>query len=60
MVCGHIKSLFQTVFGIFMFGGVVLSGTYTLGLLLNLTGGVLYGWNRYRLLKETTRPLDIK
>jgi len=47
-ITGQLKSILQTVFGLFAFNDVVITGTFSAGLGLSTLGGVWYGWEKYR------------
>jgi len=45
---GVVKSFFQTIVGFFTFGGVAYHPLIVTGLMLNLCGGVLYTFTKYK------------
>jgi len=47
-ITGQLKSIFQTVLGLFTFGGVVITFSLAVGLLISTVGGVWYGVIKYR------------
>jgi len=47
-ITGQLKSILQTVFGFFTFGGVILTGWLTAGILISTSGGIWYGYVKYR------------
>jgi len=58
MVCGHIKSLFQTFFGLFTFGGATWNLSYITGILMSTLGGLLYAWTRYQFFKQLEKTYN--
>ncbi|XP_035221121.1 UDP-galactose/UDP-glucose transporter 7-like isoform X2 [Stegodyphus dumicola] len=45
---GILKSVLQTVIGLFTFGGIKLNLTNAFGISLNLFGGILYSYSKYK------------
>jgi len=54
VVSGQVKAMGQTAIGIFTFGGVDLNMKYVLGTLINIAGGVMYAYAKYKALRSTT------
>lgn len=56
---GVLKSILQTIVGVFTFGGIDFTPWIISGLGLNMFGGVLYTYAKYReKISETTFALD--
>lgn len=49
ILVGVIKSALTTVIGMYTFGGVVPTANFVSGQVLNLTGGALYAFEKYKL-----------
>lgn len=45
---GVLKSIMQTVIGFFTFGGVKFSVLNVFGISLNMIGGILYSYSKYK------------
>lgn len=54
VVSGQVKAMGQTAIGIFTFGGVDLNLKYVLGTLVNIAGGVMYAYAKYKALRNST------
>ena len=46
---GVIKSALTTIIGMYTFGGVTATTSFVLGQLINLSGGALYTYEKYKL-----------
>lgn len=57
-VTGTIKSIFQTIVGMFTFGGMSLNVFSMSGIILNLSGGVLYTLVKFRSSQQTAEPIN--
>jgi len=46
-ITGQIKSILQTIVGLFTFGGVILTTSLIFGLFMSTVGGIWYGYVKY-------------
>lgn len=53
VVSGQVKAMGQTALGMFTFGGVEMNARYTAGTLLNILGGIGYGYSKYRIIRDS-------
>jgi len=54
-ITGQLKNILSTVFGLFMFGGVVMTPSLTVGLTMSTVAGCWYGYIKYAEKAEQTR-----
>lgn len=54
VVSGQVKAMGQTVVGVFTFGGVDMNTRYLIGTVMNISGGCMYAYNKYKQIKATT------
>lgn len=59
-VVGTLKSVAQTTMGLFTFGGVAINPAMLTGMIMNMTGGIVYTYSKYKESKEVrTRQLSV-
>lgn len=51
VVSGQVKAMGQTAVGIFTFGGVDLNTRYLLGTIVNISGGCMYAYAKFKQLQ---------
>ena len=54
---GQLKSILQTIFGLFTFGGVTLTFSLSVGLLTSTMGGIWYGYIKYAEQANTQKKM---
>ncbi|KAK3879302.1 hypothetical protein Pcinc_016131 [Petrolisthes cinctipes] len=59
-IVGVIKSVLQTVIGFFAFGGISYHPVNVAGIILNLTGGVLYTYAKYKDQRNEHKQEDVE
>jgi hypothetical protein len=52
---GQLKNILSTVLGLFLFGGVVLTPSLTVGLLMSTIAGCWYGYVKYEEKMEAVK-----
>lgn len=52
VVSGQVKAMGQTAVGIFVFGGVDLNPRYLLGTIVNISGGIMYAYAKFKALQN--------
>jgi len=63
-ITGQLKSIIQTVLGLFLFGGVIITTPLSIGLLISTFGGIWYGYIKYneqvKINRETPSSCEIQ
>jgi solute carrier family 35 protein len=54
-IMGHVKNLFSVFLGLFLLGGIEITFTNTLGLMVNSSGGIWYSVIKYRESQQKHR-----
>lgn len=57
-VAGTLKSIFQTIIGMFTFGGISLNVFTLSGIILNLSGGVLYTFVKFKSSEDVAKVIE--
>lgn len=60
VVSGQVKAMGQTVLGVFTFGGINPNPRYILGTCINIFGGVLYAYAKYKALASSSSSSSSK
>jgi len=58
-ITGQLKSIIQTILGLFTFGGVVVTTSLGIGLTTSTVGGIWYGYLKYSEQINKAKPKEV-
>lgn len=59
-ITGTVKTIFQTIIGFFTFGGMSVNVFTIVGISVNLSGGILYTYTKYRLSQLRKKVISME